>query len=128
MLSRLMCIAGLRRVWFKLPKGGKRPLARELKLNLQQLRNAIRGRGGLPEACRRRISRFLMQHARGEIILTEISPHANAKALWRAHKPSHEWRRTTTTLDKEVANQWLKEVGTEAESVVFHAANERLFG
>jgi len=126
MLPRNTCIAGLRKLWFHLPRGAKRPLARELNISIEHLRGIVRLRGGLPEADRRRLSRFLMEYARGEIELKPISPNANPKALWRAKQRSHIWVHKPENSQHVPNSQWLAEVEAESQKVVFHAPSERL--
>lgn len=126
MLPTTMCVAGLRRFWFQLPKGSKRALARHLDIDAAHLRNIVKARTGMPEAYRRRLSRFLMRHARGEMTLKEVSPHANPRALWVAGKPSHVWMHEPASSPRIVDPDWIKAVEAESKGIVFHAPHARL--
>jgi len=120
MLPKEQCIAGLRKIVFASPKGCRKPLARLLKIDDRNLRSWLKGKGTMPEAVRRRVSAFVVQHARGEISLERISVEATPQSVWRAGKPSHHWVRTITTTHHDLAEQWLKDVAEDAKDTVFH--------
>ena len=91
MRTKEMCIAGLKKLWHQLPRGGRKPLARELHLALCTLRSIVKGKGYLHEAVRRRVSRFLCHYDREEVWLKRLSPYVQPRELWKANKPSHRW-------------------------------------
>ena len=128
MLTREQCIVGLRRFWFALPHGARRPLARHIGMSYDSIRRMLKLQGGLPDACKRRLSRFLMEYQRGEIELHEISPNATPRSLWIAGKPSHAWIRNPRLSTRITDPQYIQALEREAEGVVFQAPNERLFG
>jgi hypothetical protein len=99
------CVSGLRKLWHQLPRGGRKPLARELRLALSTLRSIVKGRGTLHEAVRRRISRFLCQYDRGEVRLKRLNPYVAPREMWKLNKPSHAWE-YGAGIERGTATRW----------------------
>ena len=106
MRTREMCVSGLRKLWHQLPRGGRKPLARELRLAVTTLRSIVKGRGVILEPVRRRISRFLCHYDRGEVSLKRLSPDVEPRELWKAQKPSHRWEYAPGFEPAETRTRW----------------------
>jgi hypothetical protein len=105
LMPELLVRSELRKLLSHLPRGTKKPLARACgyrgKWALHTLRGVAKGRGLLPDACRRRISRVLNAIQRGELILVQVGPPNP-----RPGRPSRDWvRRSAASERRQVAFQ-----------------------
>jgi hypothetical protein len=110
LLTQADVYARIRRDWYRLPNGAKKPYARELRLPVATVRGIAKGRaglkarilchevpgrsliieGGLPQAVRRRLSRVFAEMDRGEWVLMDTGqcwPNGTPRYVYRRMPP-----------------------------------------